>query len=456
MRRTCAALVVAGSAAAAFALFTAAALAGGARSDELLPDLTAVPPYDIRVGGDLDRFVVGFGSTSQNVGVANLKMRGHRDSTATSTMAADQLVELKNGSERIYRSAGVFDYVTEETHRHWHWRDFMRYELRRGSDLKLVAPDAKSGFCVADREPIPGHTGSRDFPDPSWCEQDNPDATRLVVGLSVGWGDPYQALVEGQEIALTGVAPGTYYIVHRVNPKRLLRESDYTNNLSASLVSLSWPNGRKARPRVRELVTCAQTGTNRRDRLVHGIGTSGALCGLRGHDALWLLGERGSTALGGPGNDTFVSRFSGSMLDGGTGSDTADYGHAVVEMVMDLREGRVESERGADRLRGIENLTGGSVDDAVRGNGKPNVLIGAQGSDTLAGRGGNDLVRGGPGDDTLIGGGGRDRLFGGGGNDVVLSRDGVRDTIKCGSGFDTVTADRGDRVSRDCESVQRA
>lgn len=447
-------MVLVAAACAATAL-TGAALGGSGASDERLPDLSAVPPYDLRVAGDAERFVLGFGSTSENVGVANLKMRGKRGSAAAQTMSAEQLVELTDGSERVYPNAGVFVYVTEETHRHWHWLEFMRYELRRASDLKLIAPDAKSGFCVADRERVEGYQTERDFPDPSWCEQDNPDATSLVVGMSVGWGDPYEALIEGQEIDVTGVAAGTYYLVHKVNPRRLLRESDYSNNLSAALISLSWPKGRSAAPRVKTVASCSETGTNRRDRLVGG-GAPGVLCGLRGNDEFWLLGNSAVSALGGPGNDTFVSRFSGAQLDGGSGSDTADYRYASVEVTTDLRRGRVESSLGSDRLRGIENFMGGTLGDSIRGDRKSNVLVGGPGDDLLSGRGGRDVLRGGPGKDVLVGGRGRDRIFGGADDDSISSRDGTRDIVRCGGGIDTVSADRFDKVASDCESVRRA
>jgi Ca2+-binding RTX toxin-like protein len=46
-------------------------------------------------------------------------------------------------------------------------------------------------------------------------------------------------------------------------------------------------------------------------------------------------------------------------------------------------------------------------------------------------------------------------LDGGAGDDVLSARDGARDTIRCGAGRDTVTADRLDTVARDCERVSR-
>src|SRR5438874_1268123 len=79
--------------------------------------------------------------------------------------------------------------------------------------------------------------------------------------------------------------------------------------------------------------------------------------------------------------------------------------------------------------------------------------------------GGNDDERGGAGDDNLQGdrgaddlngGKGDDHIDGGPGNDVINSRDGQRDVVNCGSGFDRVRADHKDRIAKNCESVKRS
>jgi hypothetical protein len=46
-------------------------------------------------------------------------------------------------------------------------------------------------------------------------------------------------------------------------------------------------------------------------------------------------------------------------------------------------------------------------------------------------------------------------VSGGSGRDTISARDRTRDRINCGSGRDRVTADRIDRVSRNCERVRR-
>ena len=131
------------------------------------------------------------------------------------------------------------------------------------------------------------------------------------------------------------------------------------------------------------------------------------------------------------GNDTVDGRAGNDCIDLGRGSD------------------RGQGGRGNDRLNG------------GRGNDR---LNGGRGNDRLSGGVGNDLLRGGALDDVLIGGSGNDNLDGqsgrdgisaGAGNDRISARDRRRDRISCGPGQDTVTADRVDRVARDCERVRR-
>jgi hemolysin type calcium-binding protein len=76
--------------------------------------------------------------------------------------------------------------------------------------------------------------------------------------------------------------------------------------------------------------------------------------------------------------------------------------------------------------------------DVLEGTTGPDVLCGAAGADRLTGRGGPDVFRAGAG------------------NDVLQARDGVADAVACGPGRDSVTADRRDRVNRDCERVRRS
>jgi hypothetical protein len=98
----------------------------------------------------------------------------------------------------------------------------------------------------------------------------------------------------------------------------------------------------------------------------------------------------------------------------------------------------------------IWGTPGADTIDAEAGN---DIADGGRGNDAVQGGPGNDELGGGFGDDVLDGGPGSDFLEGGAGNDLIRSRDGVRDSVSCGAGRDTVIADAVDFVAADCERI---
>jgi hypothetical protein len=63
---------------------------------------------------------------------------------------------------------------------------------------------------------------------------------------------------------------------------------------------------------------------------------------------------------------------------------------------------------------------------------------------------------GGPGNDRFVGGPRADHVDAGAGNDTnETAGDNISDTIVCGDGRDTVTADSLDTIAADCEGVTR-
>ncbi|MEA2446183.1 MAG: hypothetical protein QOJ12_3475, partial [Thermoleophilales bacterium] len=116
-----------------------------------------------------------------------------------------------------------------------------------------------------------------------------------------------------------------------------------------------------------------------------------------------------------------------------------------------------------DGLGGNDALYGFDGDDCVAGREGSDRLYGGRGDDVLRGDDGNDLLYGQEGDDTLIGGAGNDglkggdgtnRYFGRSGADRIYARNGVAETVDCGSGRDVAVVDPNDTV-RGCERVSR-
>ena len=133
----------------------------------------------------------------------------------------------------------------------------------------------------------------------------------------------------------------------------------------------------------------------------------------------------------------------------------------VTESASGLRNVPTRSATsGADKLyggSGADNLSGGRGNDIIDGGSSNDKLFGGPGRDTITGGSGKDTIDGGADADTLNGGTEKDTIKGGTGNDTINSVDGKTtvDVIYCGSGRDTVTANRRDAVARDCEVVKR-
>jgi hypothetical protein len=253
-------------AATAVVVLLVAACAGEseAPSPELLPDLDQAPPAAISIVVREGRERLVFLSAVENVGAGPLLVAGRRPSASEPEMTARQVVRKADRTATTHVLKARLRFVVSETHRHWHLLGFERYELRT-PDEKTVGRDRKTGFCLGDR--YDADSGSRIAGEPPravWtqeCGRGQSERLRLLEGLSPGFGDDYVPLLEGQFIDVTGLPPGRYILIHRVNSTRDLGESSYANNAASALLEL----GRDAQGRatVAVLATCPDTASCR-------------------------------------------------------------------------------------------------------------------------------------------------------------------------------------------------
>lgn len=193
-----------------------------------LPDLDQAPPQGLSVVAGGGRLLLVFGSAVDNIGPGELVVVGRR---AGRVMRTWQVV-----GGRRYPLRVRLRYVRSETHEHWHFPGFERYELRR-LDGTLVGRDRKTGFCLRDAYETRALNRK-----PVWageCRRGHPEAQSVREGISVGFGDDYVPQKEGQSIDVTGLEPGRYVLVHRANPERVLRERSYANNAASALIALN-------------------------------------------------------------------------------------------------------------------------------------------------------------------------------------------------------------------------
>jgi TolB protein len=226
------------------------------RPDERLPDLEQRAPAELVVVGSGHASRLGFASSTANRGRGPLVIHGVRRKGGP--MVAHQVVERRGGRDHVVRDVGRLHYELHSPHYHWHLQSFVRYELRRASDFRLVGGDRKTGFCLIDRwgRASPGVPGTGPPRFVGECGAGQPNARRVFEGTSVGYVDRYPAFFHGQDLRLGHLRAGRYVLVHRANPERTMRELRYSDSAASVLLHLSWPGGRSSAPRVSVLRRC--------------------------------------------------------------------------------------------------------------------------------------------------------------------------------------------------------
>jgi hypothetical protein len=232
---------------------------------EQLPDLEQELPSELDVR--LDRsssqpsYRLGFRSAVRNVGAGPLIIQGTRADRTVSRMMVDQIIERGDLPPTVVADVGWMQYAVSPDHSHWHYLHFDRYTLQR-AELRAVAggavivADRKTGFSLGDRYRVPGLSLPHVPAAPVYTERcglSQPELLEMSEGISVGYGDDYDAFLEGQDLPLDGLDAGRYVLVHRVNSDRGLRELSYANNAASLLIDLQWTGGQ---PQVRVIASC--------------------------------------------------------------------------------------------------------------------------------------------------------------------------------------------------------
>jgi|GEM_PF-5993723 len=210
---------------------------GGGNAAQLLPDLIV----DVENGlaeWFVDGDVVRFGQATPNIGAGPMELRGGRN-LGDGTQIVVQRIYGREGRFQD-REAGRFEFHAE--HGHIHFNNYTQYNLRtvlpdangdgRPEVGAVVAGGNKTSFCLVDSS-IYDDTLPNFDPDPSGFGCDD------VQRISVGWEDIYDPYTEGQEIDITDLPRGPYWLEAIVDPDNHLLEADETNNTSRVLVDLN-------------------------------------------------------------------------------------------------------------------------------------------------------------------------------------------------------------------------
>jgi lysyl oxidase/WD40 repeat protein len=207
------------------------------------PNLVQRPPSELVTERARNgHWLLGFASMVDNRGPGILWIKAQRLGAAR-IMQVRQLVQLRGGAVRVDAPSGELHYVVAPPHYHWHFLGFVHAELRTAGAFTLRVRDHKSGFCLADHY---GTAIGMSHGPPRFlgnCEQFDPRARSVVEGESVGYTDRYPAFFHGQQLDITGVPSGRYWLVHRANEDFHLRETSYADNAASVLIRLTWRGG---------------------------------------------------------------------------------------------------------------------------------------------------------------------------------------------------------------------
>ncbi len=222
--------------------WTAAGPAAGASPTvvDLLPDII-VRDGDLYDHDIVTNIVPGhthlrLSNGTPNIGAGKLYLYGVLPAYPDGTQDVRQRVDRSDGTY-YDRPAGRFVY--HPAHNHIHVEGWCIYRLRQmlpdGSVGPVVVEGAKTSFCILDL-----NIYDSSLPDfDSFGEFHGCNST--VQGLSVGWVDVYSKGLEGQNLDITGVPDGRYWLESQADPDNHILESDETNNVTRIALVLGRP-----------------------------------------------------------------------------------------------------------------------------------------------------------------------------------------------------------------------
>lgn len=207
---------------------------------DLLPDLIAVKSalyeHDFSTTIEPGRTHLRLSQLTANIGQGMLYFWGGANNGDGTQDVFQKIFQSGGGSYDV--QAGTFVYHSGHGHVHFEgWAIYRLREILPGEGVgAVVATGGKTSFCVYDNtihDPsLPGFDWNGEF----W------NCGGGVQGLGIGWGDTYDLTTEGQNIDVTDVPPGEYWLEAEVDPDSSIIELDDGNNIARIKVTIGSPS----------------------------------------------------------------------------------------------------------------------------------------------------------------------------------------------------------------------
>lgn len=198
----------------------------------LCPDITEEAPRHLGIQRAQQEEWLRFSSTHWNEGPGTLQIRGggqtgecqvEEAGTILNSICTFSTQEILNSAREIVYTQPAGLAVFHPTHHHWHQDLVADFVLRAGAlDGPIVGQATKVTYCLIDFDAPNGLESEKQYVD---CNAD-------LQGISPGYGDEYHHSTEGQEIEITNVPAGIYFLTHEADPSNKWLEWSDSNNTS--------------------------------------------------------------------------------------------------------------------------------------------------------------------------------------------------------------------------------
>lgn len=219
------------AAAGAVALVVAVGALGGSTTagTPLYPDIRTVVPKHLDIMNEHQRDILRFTNGIANTGAGDWRMRPETAVQEGQTVQ-NAVQEILDANGNVVEEHVVSTFEFHASHNHWHIGDVAEFEIRHAADdgtggaFGEVAGTAsiKVTFCLIDWYALEDNSPTTDRT--YW------DCYTSYQGISPGWVDQYHQSTEGQQLDITGVPEGIYYLISTANYNAAFVETDTTNN----------------------------------------------------------------------------------------------------------------------------------------------------------------------------------------------------------------------------------
>jgi hypothetical protein len=220
--------------------------AGGAPDGILYPDLRSIVPPEqlaIEYGGPGAR-LLRFEHVIHNAGLGRLEVRPDYDPRSGTAGSVQRLYAFEQPGRwklaRETRTDGTFGFHPPHEHYHFPFAEHALFAVRADGGVgRRVAPSRKLGYCLGDTYIVARNARTPEPKSGLLYRRETCSDPRAMRGISPGWGDQYEADLEGQSIDVSGLADGEYWFASTADPGNIFRETDEGNNRTLVKIRLA-------------------------------------------------------------------------------------------------------------------------------------------------------------------------------------------------------------------------